>query len=231
MNKKCRELLRNNKKKEKEILKSNEEIYKDMIIYLRNSNMTMYNQELVREDLIYMILDGQERGEDIQKVIGPNYKEVCDEIIENMPKKTKLQRAGSILEYSLLTIWLLGIITIVKYAINVLLFGEQSKVISLTVGNIISIAILTLAFNLASNYVTRKAFKKSKQNKSAISFMKWLLLSTLFLGISFIQDNFLKTIISLYSLDKIIITIPLITAIIIVVIVFIMYRLVSNYVN
>ena len=74
MKKQCRELMKKNNKREKAIHKNNDELYTNMIVYLRGSDMTEYNQELVREDLIEMILDGQNRGDDIQKVMGDNYK-------------------------------------------------------------------------------------------------------------------------------------------------------------
>lgn len=85
-----------------------------MIVYLRGSEMTEYNQELVREDLIQMIIDGQNRGDDIQKVMGDNYKEICDEIIETMPKKTTFEKVMGILGLSISAIWILGIIFMVK---------------------------------------------------------------------------------------------------------------------
>ena len=87
--KKCRELLKINNKLEKGILKENNELYTDMIVYIRGSEMTNYDQELVRGDLIQMIIDGQNRGDNIENVIGENYKNICDEIIETMPKRDR----------------------------------------------------------------------------------------------------------------------------------------------
>lgn len=45
-----------------------------MSVYLRSADMSRYNQKLVREDLIEMIVDDQNRGDDINKVMGNNYK-------------------------------------------------------------------------------------------------------------------------------------------------------------
>ena len=89
MNKFAKELLRKNNTREKEIVDENEEIYTNMIVYLRSSDLTDYNQEVVRGDIIELILDAQQRGDNIQKVMGNSYKEICDEIIEVMPKKKK----------------------------------------------------------------------------------------------------------------------------------------------
>ena len=67
MTRKCRELLKENNKKEKMINESNISRYTEMIIYLRGSDIDKYNQELVRADLIEMIIDGQERNNDIKR--------------------------------------------------------------------------------------------------------------------------------------------------------------------
>lgn len=74
MNKKCKELLKSNIKREKEIHGDNAKIYSNMSVYLRSADMSRYNQKLVREDLIEMIVDDQNRGDDINKVMGNNYK-------------------------------------------------------------------------------------------------------------------------------------------------------------
>ncbi|WP_426351282.1 hypothetical protein ACPWSR_08645 [Alloiococcus sp. CFN-8] len=220
MNKKCKELLRKNNDREKKLLKSNNEIYTDMIVYLRGSDMTMYNQELVREDLIQMILDGQDRGEDIQKVMGCNYKEVCDEIIENMPKRTKTQKLCDIIESYLSYIWIIGFITIIKFLISGLANGENTIVLPISVGDIINMLIIIIAANLIVNYIIKNSFKNKKENK-IISFIKLWLLFMLLLSLA---------IANAYFLDTTLVTIPLITAIIIVGAIFITQKLISNYI-
>jgi hypothetical protein len=44
--------------------------------------------KVVREDIIELIIDGRQRGDNIKKVKGGRYKEIRDEIVEAMPKKT-----------------------------------------------------------------------------------------------------------------------------------------------
>ena len=88
----AKKLLKKNNQSEKQIFKENDEIYTNMIVYLRGADISEYHQEKVREDLIEMIVSGQERGDDIQTVMGENYKEICDEIIAEMPKKTKKEK-------------------------------------------------------------------------------------------------------------------------------------------
>ncbi|MGM0523556.1 MAG: hypothetical protein ACQER2_05885, partial [Bacillota bacterium] len=63
MNKLTKELLKKNNTREKAIFKSNNDIYTNMIVYLRGSDLTEYDQEVVRADIIELILDGQQRGD------------------------------------------------------------------------------------------------------------------------------------------------------------------------
>ena len=54
---KSRALLKQNNQREKELTKENNQVLTDMVVYLRGSDLSDYNQELVREDLIEMVLD------------------------------------------------------------------------------------------------------------------------------------------------------------------------------
>lgn len=220
MKKYCKELLKSNNKREKEIHKNNEKILTDMMVYLRGSDMTEYNQELVREDLIQMIIDGQNRGDDIQKVIGDNYKEICDEIIETMPKKTISQKIGSILELSLSFIWILGGISVAKIVIGNFIASNKSWGFILSVGDIINMLIIILVANIVVNYICKTAFNSKGKNK-VISFIKTWIVCMWILGVMFMCS---------YYLDYTIVNIPLILAGIIVGAVFILDRILSMYI-
>lgn len=68
MNKKTKEILKANNEREELINEENDKVLTDMICYLRGSNISEYEQELVRADIIEMVLDAQERGENINSV-------------------------------------------------------------------------------------------------------------------------------------------------------------------
>ncbi|MGL5756092.1 MAG: hypothetical protein ACRCYC_12260 [Paraclostridium sp.] len=220
MKKQCRELLKKNNKSEKEIHKNNDTIYTDMIVYLRGSDMTSYNQELVREDLIQMILDGQDRGENIEKVIGKNYKEICDEIIETMPKKTKLQKIVSSLELSLSIIWILGAISIAKTIIINFVSKNKNWDFVLSIGDIINMIIIIFIANLLVEYTCKTALNNTNKNK-ILSFLKtWLGCMAVLLTM----------IMSSYYLNTTIINLSLLLVSIIIGIVFILAKIISRYV-
>lgn len=104
MTKKSAKVLRKlNNLNEEKMSKESDLIYSDMVIYLRFSELTLLQQEIVRSDLIQMIIDGEERGENIHEILGKDYKLVCDEIISSFPpmsKKDKILNAISLVSMS-----------------------------------------------------------------------------------------------------------------------------------
>jgi DNA-binding ferritin-like protein (Dps family) len=78
MNKQVKQLKRLNNKLEEQLNEENREAYTDIICYLRVANISEYNQEIIRQDLLEMVLSAQERGENIQTVIGEDYRTFCD---------------------------------------------------------------------------------------------------------------------------------------------------------
>jgi len=80
MNKQIRELNRINNNLDGLLYSENNPAMTDIICYLRGANISKYNQEIIRQDLLEMVLSAQERNENIQTVIGTDYKNFCDEI-------------------------------------------------------------------------------------------------------------------------------------------------------
>ena len=117
MNKKTKEILKANNEREELINEENDKVLTDMICYLRGSNISEYEQELVRADIIEMVLDAQERGENINSVFGGNYKEICDNIIAELPQKTTKQKVLEGVNIVFMCMWIVGAILVVKQLI------------------------------------------------------------------------------------------------------------------
>ena len=217
MNKTTKTLLKQNNHREKEILKENNEVYTNMVVYLRGADITEYHQEVVREDLIQMILDGQNRGDDIRKVMGENYKEICDEIIDAMPKKTKQQKAMDILEMSLSVVWILGFISLIKLGISLWLNGASRWTYSLSVGDLLSWATIIVVANVLVNHVCKTAFAEKKGNKIISYLTTWVLWFVILLLIVGCPIFF----------DQAVLQIPMVTAGVICGVVFVAERVVS----
>lgn len=216
MNKKCKKLLKSNIKREKEIHGDNAKIYSNMIVYLRSADMSRYNQELVREDLIQMIVDGQNRGDDINKIMGNNYKEICDDIMEALPRKTKKEKIAAALELSLSSVWILGIIYIGKVILENIITKNDNWVFNLYLGDIINMSIIVLAANLVVYYLSKNAFKTKDKNSF---FMIWLMVMII-MGITLLVSKILN-----YS----VVNMPITMALAIVAVFFVLEKLVSAY--
>lgn len=185
MNKATRELLKKNNEREKLISKENDNIYTDMVVYMRGADITEYNQELVREDIIELILEGQERGDDINQVMGGNYKQVCDDILEVMPKKTIKEKVIGIIETTLSVIWILGVIYVTKTLLAIVLSKAAEYQYTLTLGNIISGLIIAFVSNYIVEYVCKNAFKEQKKRTAKRFARDWLIVTVVILAISF----------------------------------------------
>ena len=172
MKKETKELLKKNNENEKNILEENDEIYTNMIVYLRGANISEYNQEKVREDLIAMILDGQERGDDIQKVIGENYKEICDEIIAEIPKKTVKEKVMHALTLTLDIVWIFGIISVIKTLIIMLAKNSKDMTFVFSLGDLISWGMIVFVAYLVVYYICSTTFReKERETNKVLSFI------------------------------------------------------------
>lgn len=176
MSKEAKELLKKNNISEKQILKENQDIYTNMVVYLRGADITEYNQEKVREDLIAMIIDGQERGDDIQKVMGENYKEICDEIIAEIPKKTTKDKVMDVVMMTLEIIWIMGIISVIKTFIYLKRNDIDEMNFVFMLGDLVSWCIIVVVANVVVERVCKNSFKekKTKQNKVISFLIYWL---------------------------------------------------------
>ncbi len=218
MTKECKILLKKNNEREKEILEENDKIYTNMIVYLRSSDITEYNQELVREDLIEMIIDGQQRGENIEKIMGSRVKEICDEIIETFPKKSKKEKILGFFENIFNVIWIMGAIYIVNQIITALANGEEEYRFELTVGNLISMVFIGLIANVVVWYVCKYAFKEEKKRNKVVTFLKnWL--------IALIPCSII--VLSNVLLTKVVIEIPMLVAIVFVAVIYGVNKIIS----
>lgn len=218
MRREYRDILKKNNLREREINKENNEVYTNMITYLRGSDIDIYNQEQVRLDLIEMIIDGQERGDNIKKIMGYNYKEICDDIIAVFPKKSKKQKIIDIISIGLICIWVLTLITIIQTCIVGFIKEEKVIMYSLSVGNILNMIIAIIAVNFIINYIFKNSFDKVQESKIARFIKLWIVFMAIITG----------EIALGYYLDYVVINISIIYVIIFLVAIFFLERIVSS---
>ena len=113
MNKETRRLNQLNNMLDKKLNKANDDTLTDIMCHLRVANISEYHQEIVRHDLLEMVLSAQERNDDIQTVIGKDYKVFCDDVIASLPPKTFKEKLYELLDIVSFSTAILGIITLV----------------------------------------------------------------------------------------------------------------------
>ena len=86
-----------------------ESVMTDLVCYLRGADITDGQAERVRRDLLEMFIAARERGEDVQTLIGGDYRQFCDAILENVPRRTVRQRVVNALSIALTCAGVLGL--------------------------------------------------------------------------------------------------------------------------
>ena len=169
MNKRVKELNRLNNKLDEQLNEENREAYTNMICYLRVANISEYNQEIIRQDLLEMVLSAQERGENIQTVIGEDYRAFCDNIIASLPPRSVKEKILEFLDILLLCTSLLGTIYIIFSKDTIFLIrnavsGEPLNFrISVSVGSLIACCIIIAAAIIIVHAVCKTSFKPEKK--------------------------------------------------------------------
>ena len=219
MNKACRELMKQNNAREEAIYKENEDIYTDMILYLMGSGLSEYNQQLVRAGLIDMILDGQVRGDNINQVMGDNYKEICDDIIAAFPQMPLKEKVIDVVEMILYPIGSLAMIAIIYQ-----LFADGSMDLLhqrfvVTVGDIIVAVIIVLAANLIVKYIFRSVYKENKKSNKFIMFIKYWAIAMV---------PFMIVVLCMLFLRIEVFSIPMIVAIVVTAVILVLGKLQQN---
>lgn len=175
MNKQTKELNQSNNELDKQINAENQEAFIDIICYLRGANISEYYQEVVRHDLLEMIISAQKRGETIQAVIGEDYKTFCDDIIISLPQKTAKEKFIEFFDILCCCLFILGTIHIVlanetiTLIRNIITKKPLSFVISVSIGNAVSTVLIILAAFIIVKVIIKSSFNtKAKESMTKI---------------------------------------------------------------
>lgn len=168
MNRKTKLLNRSNNQLDNRLTAENDPVMTDMVCYLRASSLSEYNQELVRQDLLEMVLSAQERGDSIDTVIGGDYQSFCDEIITSLPPKSAIQRVCGALSTFFLCASILCAIGIVFskdtfQLVHSAITGQPLNFqISVPFSSLVSFALIIAFSVFIVQYICKTAFRSER---------------------------------------------------------------------
>ncbi len=200
MNRRAKQLLQENNRLEEQLTGENNRTMTDIIVYLRASNTTAYQQECVRRDITEMVLEGQRRGAPMEEVIGEDYKAFCDAVLSEVPKRTLRQRILSAVGSGCLYVDILAVIWLVFGAIGWLLGDGSWPWLAVTAGDLIAlVAILGASIGLVE-YICKNSFDENLGKRKVIPVLLVLLVAGLVAGSVLLREVVLFHIHTLLAL-------------------------------
>ena len=182
MNRRAKQLLQENNRLEEQLTSENNRTMTDIIVYLRASNTTAYQQECVRRDITEMVLEGQRRGAPMEEVIGEDYKAFCDAVLSEVPKRTLRQKILSAVGAGCLYVDILAVIWLAFGAIGWLLGDGSWPRLAVTAGDLIAlVAILGASIGLVE-YICKNSFDENLGKSKVIPVLLVLLVAGLVAG-------------------------------------------------
>ena len=158
MSKRSKLLREENNEAEKKLSKETNDILTDIVVYIRNGNISDYSQELVRRDITQMLIDGENRGLSAAEIVGEDYKAFCDAVISEMPQLNPIQRVLTGIRDILPAICTGCGIWAVFSVIRLLIKGGDWLHVPLTVSELISGVCIVLLAVLIVVYITKNVF-------------------------------------------------------------------------
>ena len=186
MRKKTKLLLEENNRAEEALSAKGQELLTDIVVYLRGSRISTWEQEQVRRDITQMLLDAEARGERPETVIGGDPKEFCDNILAELPPMPRWESLLCTLRDGLLAAAILTAIWFVFGILEGLLGVGSWPELTLTIGQLLSgTGILVTACGVVY-WICRRSFS-TEQKKGPWVLLFLILFAVLCAGI-FLQQ-------------------------------------------
>ncbi|MBE6034792.1 MAG: DUF1129 family protein [Clostridiales bacterium] len=103
---------------EEQLSESEKKDMTNIVVYLKSSHLSERDVELVRQDILGIILSAKERGEDMKQAIGGDYKQFCDDIIAASKPKSTAEKMKDICTTVLLSASSLLFIKLIFFTID-----------------------------------------------------------------------------------------------------------------
>ena len=158
MRKKTKLLLEENNRAEEVLSAEGQELLTDIVVYLRGSRVSTWEQEQVRRDIMQTLRDAEARGERAESVIGPDTKEFCDNILAELPPMPRWESLLCALRDGLLATAILAAIWLGFGVLEGLLGAGSWPALTLTIGQLISGAGILLTACGVVYWICRRPF-------------------------------------------------------------------------
>lgn len=159
MNKPARILRNENNKFEEKLSKETNDVLTDIVVYIRSTSISEYDQERVRRDIDEMLFEGERRGMSAAEIIGDDYKAFCDAVMCEVPKLSKAQRVMTAVQEVLAGVIVLLAIWTVFSPIIQLIKKEPWYLLPLRLSDLITATVIVAAAVLVVVYITKNVFK------------------------------------------------------------------------
>lgn len=171
MNRRAKALNRSNNELDKRINEENQDVFTDIICYIRGADISEYDQEVVRRDLTEMVLAAQKRGEGIDIVIGEDYKTFCDSVIETFPVRTGKQKAMHLVDMASMCMAIFGVMLLIIGEVTYMASHglRFSMTVPVSLGTVIIFAASTVIAFVVVGYITKKPFDMDGSRKEAVA--------------------------------------------------------------
>ena len=168
MSRRVKEMLKENNELEQQLSDEGKKVLTDIVVYLRGVPVSMYEQEKVRRDITQMLIDGEKRGSFAKDVIGEDYREFCDSIVEEIPHMGGKEKALVLIRDTLPALIVLLVIWCAGRLAEVLAGVLPSFNCPVTLGNLLGGILLLAGAEGLIALLTKYAFDSSRSFN-----MKW----------------------------------------------------------
>jgi DNA-binding ferritin-like protein (Dps family) len=167
MNRIVRKMMKENNQLSELLSPENQALETDIVVYLRGSRVSEYQQERVRRDILQIMLEGQTRGDSMADVLGDG-KDFCDALLAELPSRTWLECAVNGLGSGGLYLGILAIIWAISALVQALVQNSWPY-LPVSLGSLINFLFIPGAAGALVLYICRTSFSKSVQKKGLSS--------------------------------------------------------------
>lgn len=160
MSRRTRALRRENKKLEEQLSYSDCFEVDHVLDALKTTSLSRYEQELVRRDLLLMVIDGRARGEKPKQVLGDDSLALCEAIVAALPKPTAKDWVLRIMRSMLLGVWVWMLIVLLLNVELGWLMKSEEGMMKIRLFDVVYILALGLGNAVLSKGINQRTLKR-----------------------------------------------------------------------